>query len=844
MNKSKYRCMIAGIAMMILPTHSLAATFEVNIFGDVSDFNTLDGVCDVEPLVAGPQCTLRAAVMSANATPGPDTIVIPPGVTVVLNLTGPGGHEEGDLDINTDMTIVGFTGDPPATEADLPVIDASALGDRHFDLTGGATLTLRGLRLIGGLVPAGESGGAVQSTASTLHVEWSLFRQNRADGGGALFVIGSNLNVTDSHFHQNTADIFYGSAIRMISPINTATIQRSSFIDNRGGGNGRQIFLSSVASTLLENVTIDGAETGPATPGLTACYGVQIQNSGDHIVRNSTIINHEPGGASCGAVTIRQFNIEDHVVVANSVLAGGNAACRIEDSSDADIVIWHSMINTEDGCAPAFDEVIIDSPELGGLSLDSGRITWSRRPDGGLANVVDRGIPENLSLSDPDLACTAEDQRGLLRPIDGNGDLTSRCDLGAIELEEPRSWTVNYAVQDLPDANPGDGFCEVLPMAIGNQCTLRAAVMEANALPGVQSIVFEQDLEPITLTLPPGPGADTGDLSVSGPLNINGNQLNDLPTTEIVQQAMARIFRASIGGMQTLRLNNLVLSGGEDVGPGGAVAVEFGQVIGHNLRFENNSSLQRGGAIHVFDGILGLSRTDLANNDAPEGSAISLGSNGMALLEAVSVRNHNSLDGMGIPVATIEAESSATLIVGNSTIANNNRGLFVDNADTFVLFGSTIAGNGASGLRAAFNGGGNFSFFGNIFANADAGGSDCNFVALASANALHHDYNLSGDGSCSGSSGTDLIGDAQLEALLRPARQVTWSMRPAHGAWIGIQSPALDVVPAELCVEADQHGQTRPVDLADIVNLDGPCDIGAVEVVASDVLFSDGYELE
>src|SRR5690242_16812730 len=41
--------------------------------------------------------------------------------------------------------------------------------------------------------------------------------------------------------------------------------------------------------------------------------------------------------------------------------------------------------------------------------------------------------------------------------------------------------------QDAPDANPGDGVCATT----AGKCTFRAAIMEANALPGPDTIEFE-----------------------------------------------------------------------------------------------------------------------------------------------------------------------------------------------------------------------------------------------------------------------------------------------------------------------------------------------------------------
>src|SRR2546422_6202505 len=58
-------------------------------------------------------------------------------------------------------------------------------------------------------------------------------------------------------------------------------------------------------------------------------------------------------------------------------------------------------------------------------------------------------------------------------------------------LLEPRAQAASLTVNstgDGPDATPGDGICET---AMGNGvCTLRAAIQEANALMGAETISF------------------------------------------------------------------------------------------------------------------------------------------------------------------------------------------------------------------------------------------------------------------------------------------------------------------------------------------------------------------
>src|SRR5262245_14179766 len=81
-----------------------------------------------------------------------------------------------------------------------------------------------------------------------------------------------------------------------------------------------------------------------------------------------------------------------------------------------------------------------------------------------------------------------------------------------------RSFVVNSTV-DAPDAAPGDNQCQT---AVAGQCTLRAAIQEANATPQLDQIT----LAPVTLYQLTIAGADedaaaTGDLDVTHPLILH-----------------------------------------------------------------------------------------------------------------------------------------------------------------------------------------------------------------------------------------------------------------------------------------------------------------------------------
>src|SRR5438552_177020 len=74
------------------------------------------------------------------------------------------------------------------------------------------------------------------------------------------------------------------------------------------------------------------------------------------------------------------------------------------------------------------------------------------------------------------------------------------------------------STDDAPDAIPGDGICAKLT----GVCTLRAAIMEANMLPGTDTVTLPAGIYRLTI---PGAGEDlgaTGDLDILDDLFLIG----------------------------------------------------------------------------------------------------------------------------------------------------------------------------------------------------------------------------------------------------------------------------------------------------------------------------------
>lgn len=841
---------VVALLLLLLAGSTHAATFTVNRFDvDAVDADPGDGICSIDAFDPVPQCTLRAAVMEANALAGHDTILVPPGELIDLTLAGNGGAEVGDLLIEDHVDILGFVGDPPASASALPVIEAAPLGDRIFRIASGRQVTLRGLRLQGGNASSGTTqGGAVRSIGH-LTVEHSVLMFNQASLGGALYSVGPNssLVVRGSHFESNRISAANGAAVNLSS--GSGQILGSSFRDNRADAvSGSTI--RGTADLLIENSTLDGTPLAPPVAGLGSPFGVVVNGSSETTLRNVTVT-----GFTLNALRMTSLDAAGRIRVANSVLAADVHACRaIGDLAAADVLIAHSMVESELDCAQYFEAVQTASPQLGAFVQQPGLATWHRPPDGPFANVVDAGIAPDAVPAAPEFACTPFDQRGLPRPQDGSAAGTARCDLGAVELEPPLAFVVDHFDEDLVDINPGNGVCDIDTLVPGATCTLRAAVMEANALPGLQVIRFIDGARTALLNRSAAADASGGDLDIVEVVVIQGQVVDGVPVTTVEQTvAGERVFDFGVITERPVVLSQLRLTGG-DSDAGGALRVDGGA----SLRVErselsgNHASFGGGGAV-VLDGSLFLVDSNMHGNSTDQfGAALGVGSDGLAVVSGSSVWDNTNFDvAVGSVADAIYLAGGARLSLVSSTVSGNSGGLFAELPGALQVIQSTIADNGQYGIFGVFGASTqSLGLVGSIVSGHGAGAAaaaakgghtpaDCLFFGMGLVPVVQHQYMLSQDGSCSGASATSFAADPLLGPLQRPPGRLSRVRVPSYDN--GAVSPALDVAPADVCSRTDQRGQSRPVDLPDVPDIDGSCDLGSVEVT-SDRLFADGFE--
>jgi CSLREA domain-containing protein len=211
------RMSVAGMLALLLclgvvlgtAAASNGATFVVDSTSDAVDATPGDGTC----ATAGGECTLRAAIMEANALAGADTVVLSTATyTLTVGGAGEDGSITGDLDISDDLTLSG-------AGRGSTVLDGGAL-DRVFDIvTSTVSVTIEQVTIQNGVAGCSSTyreGGGVRNTGTLLLADSEIV-SNTAAGctgsgesrGGGIYNDGQ-LVISGCIVSHNTSDNLQG----------------------------------------------------------------------------------------------------------------------------------------------------------------------------------------------------------------------------------------------------------------------------------------------------------------------------------------------------------------------------------------------------------------------------------------------------------------------------------------------------------------------------------------------------------------------------------------------------------------------------------------------------------
>jgi CSLREA domain-containing protein len=440
---------VVGVLMWATPPAD-AATITVNTTDD--ELNS-DGDCSLREAITAANTNTAVDNCAAGAS-GADTIVISVSGTVALGsplpvviesltINGPGANvltvsgqsnyvvfvASGGITLTiSGMTISdgnnssgsgGGIINPATSTLNLSdsVVAFNQAGTNGGGIANGGTLVVNNVTFKGN--SAGSGGGAIFQAGGTMTVTNSVFSNNNNAGsaGGAIYMQDGGATIADSTFSGNSAD-FGGAIYNIVQDQDTAgtlTVSRSTFVANTAD-HGGAIYNTGGGNLVLVNSTVSG-NTAHDDGG-----GIENQDS-TATVSFSTLYNNvaqsEAGG---GNVFIGENGT---TTFKNTVVHGGtpNDCAGTGTLTDAG-----GNIDTDGSCS-TFSTATQGQLNLGTLASNGGPTQTHALQTGSVA------IDAAPNCTDAGANSITEDQRGLPRPVDADGDTTPECDVGAFEVQ-------------------------------------------------------------------------------------------------------------------------------------------------------------------------------------------------------------------------------------------------------------------------------------------------------------------------------------------------------------------------------------------------------------------------
>jgi len=436
------------LATMALAAPVFAATIVVN--EDADEVNT-DGDCSLrEAVIAAENNVIVDACPAGNDVA--DTITIPTGTYQLASV---------DIELDDTVSLVGadratttVVGPPEGDRVfslgfgDVSIANLTITGGQEDDENGGgitvdsdATLTLTNSTVTGNEVLNGGGGGGIYvSFGGSATITNSLISDNTSENdGGGIFSNGGvslinsavngnhadftgggilstgNLSLLNTTVDDNTSAFGAGIFLSDNEDLATITIDRSTISNNvatatKGGGEGGGIF--ATLDFTVVNSTVSGNSATSRGGGIYLVADLRVDFS-------TITDNSSPEGAGIWVIG----NLELFAtVVANNDVAGGDCF-----NGDANLTSLGSNIDSDDTCElnQPTDQPDAD-PMLGSLAANGGPT---------LTHALLAGSPAiDAVTTTVDDACVATDQRGTVRPQDGDNNGSLVCDIGAFEV--------------------------------------------------------------------------------------------------------------------------------------------------------------------------------------------------------------------------------------------------------------------------------------------------------------------------------------------------------------------------------------------------------------------------
>jgi CSLREA domain-containing protein len=354
------------------------------------------------------------------------------------------------------------------------------------------------------------------------------------------------------------------------------------------------------------------------------------------------------------------------------------------------------------------------------------------------------------------------------------------CTLTVVRIAGAATYAVNTTA-DMEEGvgTVGDGICDVG----GGQCTLRAALQEANFASNADIITIPAGTYTLSVS---DTGDGSRDLDVLNPVTITG------------AGPLLTIIDANMGS--------------------GVLDVEASATIS-GLTLRNGLESSIGGGLYAYSDTpitVVVRDAQITANRAGHGGGVFVDGSADVTLERASISgNTGTTSGGAIEISTDAgvAAGGGSLTLRNVTVSDNVSGLYgVLNDGTLTLEQVTFVGDTLEGT-------GTTTVTGSIL-DAGASGTVCTVAVISGGHNLEHGT------SCGFAMTGDVDGvDPQLGPLQNNGGGTLTRALPAT-------SPAVDAGGATCGVSEDQRGRLRPLDGDGVGG--AACDVGAYELDPAD----------
>lgn len=409
------QCRAIVIAVLCMVASSATAV-QINVDSTLDEVDAVpgDGACVSTPSGV---CTVRAAVMEANALSGFDIVSIPAG-TYTLGIAGTGEDSAatGDLDLRETIAIYGVG-------ADLTIIDGAQI-DRVFDVVlDDAYLDSLTIRNGSAVTASGFLGGGVNHRGGNLTLLAVRITGNQANQGGGLYVcpscsveintctIDNNLAADVGQTNQYGAAIYSGGDLDLHFSTVTANSNES------GTSAAVHLFNCSSSAADVFNSTIADNQVA----GLTA-YNCDLS------LRSSTIAGNVDKGLSFGVYAGLTMSLTaTHTIISDT---DSGSDCNLTTGN----VSFASSLDSDGSCGLSPSGGNLPGADAALLPLRNwGHYTATVYPKPGASAAIDAGANG--------ANCPGVDQRNFQRPFDGDGNGVADCDIGAVEAGDLILWS-------------------------------------------------------------------------------------------------------------------------------------------------------------------------------------------------------------------------------------------------------------------------------------------------------------------------------------------------------------------------------------------------------------------